>query len=309
MRNRILAFFVVPLLLLSVCAAQTREEAPAAVAVSRDRDGVESFFIFGTGATGKLADLPEELRKSGYREADLSAWSSQIDYDRLLSALAQKGIRVTRCYVPDSGKASWFRKNLAGPEPRERRRRPLSFVRALIKNNSYNRRYKLPGRFEAVKYVTIHNTAEPFSARQERDRVDSRRDNASVSFHFAVDEQEAVQILPLDIHGWHAGDGAEGPGNTQSIGIEICRSQCRGPADWQYRRSEENAEILACALLRHFKLTAADLRMHRDWSGKYCPHRILEENRFESFRSRVAERLARKPDSEEREILSGLSGK
>ena len=175
MRNRILAFFVVPLLLLSVCAAQAREEAPAAVAVSRDRDGVESFFIFGTGATGKLADLPDELRKSGYREADLSAWSSQIDYDRLLSALAQKGIRVTRCYVPDSGKASWFRKNLAGPEPRERRRRPLSFVRALIKNNSYNRRYKLPGKFETVKYVTIHNTAEPFSARQEREKGDQKQ--------------------------------------------------------------------------------------------------------------------------------------
>ena len=277
--------------------------------MSRGRDGEESFFIFGTGATGKLAALPDELRKSGYREADLSAWSSKIDYDGLLAALKKKGIQIPRCYVPEPGKAAWFRKNIAGPEPEDRGRRSLSFVRALIEDNDYNRRYKLPGRFEAVKYVTIHNTAEPFSARQERDRVDSRRDNASVSFHFAVDEREAVQILPLDIHGWHAGDGAEGPGNTQSIGIEICRSQCRGPADWQYRRSEENAEILACALLRHFKLTAADLRMHQDWSGKYCPHRILEENRFESFRARIAERLAGKPDSEERKVLRGLAGK
>ena len=295
------------MLLFGVCMA--KESGPAAVAVSRGKNGEESFFIFGTGATGKLADLPAELRKSGYREADLSAWSSEINYGELLDALKKKGIRVSRCYVPEPGKASWFRQNLAGPEPEERGRRSLSFVRALIEDNDYNRRFKLPGRFEKVNYVTIHNTAEPFSARQERDRVDTRRDNASVSFHFAVDEREAVQILPLDIHGWHAGDGAQGPGNSQSIGIEICRSQCRGAADWQYRRSEENAEILACALLRHFKLTAAELRMHQDWSGKYCPHRILEENRFESFRARVAERLAEKPDSEEREILRGLSGK
>ena len=157
-----------------------------------------------------------------------------------------------------------------------------------------------------MKYITIHNTAEPFSARQERDRVDFRRDGMSVSFHFAVDEHEAVQILPLAIHGWHAGDG-RGPGNTESIGVEICRSQCRGPADWQYRRSEANAEILASALLRHFRLTAADLRMHQDWTGKYCPHRILEENRFESFRSRVSARLANPPDEEEQRLLAGLT--
>lgn len=74
----------------------------------------------------------------------------------------------------------------------------------------------------------------------------------SVSFHFAVDEREAVQILPLAIHGWHAGDG-RGPGNTESIGVEICRSQCRGPADWQYRpqRSERrNSHFRAAAALQ-----------------------------------------------------------
>ena len=68
-----------------------------------------------------------------------------------------------------------------------------------------------------------------------------------------------------------------------------------------------DAEILAAALLRHFKLTAADLRMHRDWMRKYCPHRLLEENRFEEFRARVAARLARKPDGEEKKLLRGLS--
>lgn len=305
-----------PLLVLAECAAQSPSPsapapspAPAAVAVNRGKDGAETYYIFGTGATGKLEDLPAELARSGYHEADLSAWSGKIDYAKLLSALKAKGISVPRCYVPEPGKAAWFRKNIAGPEPAEQGERTLVYVRALIEDNAYNRRYKLPGKFRAVRYVTIHNTAEPFSARQERDRVDTRRDKASVSFHFAVDEREAVQILPLDIHGWHAGDGARGPGNSESIGVEICRSQCRGPAGWQYRRSEENAEILAAALLRHFRLTAEELRMHQDWSGKYCPHRLLEEKRFERFRSRVAARLAAEPDSEESAVLSGIDGK
>lgn len=47
--------------------------------------------------------------------------------------------------------------------------------------------------------------------------------------------------------------------------------------------------------------------MHRDWMRKYCPHRLLEENRFEEFRARVAARLARKPDGEEKKLLRGLS--
>ena len=123
---------------------------------------------------------------------------------------------------------------------------------------------------------------------QERDRVDFRRDKASISYHFAVDEKEAVQILPMSIHGWHAGDGGKGAGNTRSIGIEICRSQCRDNADMLYRRAEANAAVLAAALLRKYNLTPEDLRMHYDWSKKFCPHRILEEKRFEEFKKQVA---------------------
>ena len=185
----------------------------------------------------------------------------------------------------------------------------LKLVYAYLDDNQYNRRYKLPAPMAKIKTVTIHNTAGYISAMEERDRVNNLRNNASVSFHFAVDEDKAVQLVPLNIHTWHAGDGARGPGNSESIGVEICRSQCRGPAGWQYRRSEENAEILAAALLRHFRLTAEELRMHQDWSGKYCPHRLLEEERFEHFRSRVAARLAAEPDSEESAVLRGIDGK
>ena len=299
---------VLAALLLEPCPARERRQ-PAAVALNRSKDGEETYFIFGTGATGKLEELPAELKKTGYREVDISVWNNKTDCRKLIDQLKKQGLRIPRCYVPEPGKPSWFRKNIAGPEPVDPGKEKLEYTRALIANNAYNRRYKLPGKFRAVKYVTIHNTAEPFSARQERDRVDFRRDKASVSFHFAVDECEVVQILPLDVHGWHAGDGASGPGNAESIGVEICRSQCRGPADWQYRRSEANAEILASALLRHFDLTEKDLFMHQDWSGKYCPHRILEEKRFESFRARVGKRLARKPDAEEQLILRGLKAR
>lgn len=116
-----------PLLVLAECAAQSPSPsapapspAPAAVAVNRGKDGAETYFIFGTGATGKLEDLPAELARSGYHEADLSAWSGKIDYAKLLSALKAKGISVPRCYVPEPARPPGSGKTSPGPNPRSK---------------------------------------------------------------------------------------------------------------------------------------------------------------------------------------------
>ena len=240
--------------------------------------------------TCTLEELPRVLRDNAYRCVSISSWARHADNAAVIDSLLRAGIGINMFYVLTEGRKDWDRQDLIGravPEPEEAApARPPLTVR-IIEDNAYNRRWKRPGPLAAVETITIHNTAEPFTARQERDRVDYRRDDRSVSYHFAVDEDEIVQLLPLSEHGWHAGDGSQGPGNTRSIGIEICRSQCRGDADWRYRRSEENAVKLTAALLQHFGLTPDAIRMHYHWSGKYCPHRILEEDRFDAFCERV----------------------
>ena len=162
----------------------------------------------------------------------------------------------------------------------------LRVVQDFLTDNDYNRRYKMPGEFNKVKYITIHNTANKATAQNERNYLNNRRDHEHISFQFAVDENEAIQIMPLTARGWHAGDG-RGEGNNNSIAIEICRST--SPDDALYRRSEENAVKLAAWLLMVNGLTVDDLRMHKDWSGKNCPHRILDEGRWDEFKARVAE--------------------
>ena len=163
----------------------------------------------------------------------------------------------------------------------------LPVVYDFLDDNAYNRRRAMPAPFFGVKTVTIHNTAGYLSARGERDRLNKKRDNVSVSFHFAVDENEAVQILPLDMRAWHAGDGDRGEGNLHSVGIEICRSLCKGGDAKLYDRAEANAVILAAHLLNIYNLPTSALRMHRDWSGKHCPHRILDRNGWDDFKRRV----------------------
>ena len=158
----------------------------------------------------------------------------------------------------------------------------------LLEDNEYNRKFKLPAPFEKVTTITIHNTANKASAIDERNYLNNRRDNVSISFHYAVDEKEAIQIMPLEIHGWHAGDG-HGKGNMESIAIEICRST--HPDLKLYEKSEANAVILAAMLLKKYHLTTKDLRMHYNWSGKHCPHRILDANSWEDFKKRVAKAM------------------
>lgn len=164
----------------------------------------------------------------------------------------------------------------------------LPIRQAIVDDNAYNRK-----KFEAVpaiKFITIHNTAEPYSAMQERTRVNTRTSSVT-SFQFAVDENEAVQILPDNAHGWHAGDG-RGQGNMASIGIEICRSQCIGYEALLYQQAEANAIKLCAYLLKKYQLSVNDLRMHFDWSKKHCPHRILDAGSWEDFKRRVAVALA-----------------
>ncbi len=160
----------------------------------------------------------------------------------------------------------------------------------LLEKNSYNLKYKYGNPMPKVEYITIHNTWNVGPAVNERTYLNNRRDNSYVSYHFAVDESEAIQILPLDVNGWHAGDG-QGKGNHASIGIEICRSRCTGKDEQLYRRAEANGVKLAACLLRKFNLPLSALRKHQDWSGKNCPHRILDEKRWESFRRQVGDAM------------------
>ena len=75
-------------------------------------------------------------------------------------------------------------------------------------------------------YITIHetgNAAKGADAAAHGAYLDSAAgEDALVSWHYTVDDHAIVQHLPDYETAYHAGDGKAGPGNTTSIGIEIC---------------------------------------------------------------------------------------
>ncbi|MCJ0851355.1 MULTISPECIES: peptidoglycan recognition protein family protein [Bacillus cereus group] len=131
------------------------------------------------------------------------------------------------------------------------------------------------------EFITVHNTYNDATAENEVSYM-IRNDN-QVSFHIAVDDKEAVQGIPLERNAWHTGDG-NGNGNRKSIGVEICYSLSGGD---RYYKAEDNAAIVVAQLMKQYNIPISKVRTHQSWSGKHCPHRMLDEGRWNSFIERV----------------------
>ena len=143
---------------------------------------------------------------------------------------------------------------------------------------------KCPYEMEA-EFVVVHNTANDASAKNEVSYMLSNPDK--VSFHIAVDDKESIQAIPFDRNAFHAGDGADGEGNRKGIGIEICYSKSGGE---RFEKAKLNAiEVIADILIER-KWDITHVKKHQDFSGKYCPHRILDEG-WEKFINQIQKRL------------------
>lgn len=141
------------------------------------------------------------------------------------------------------------------------------------------------------EYITIHNTYNDATAANEIAYMTRNvtGPTAAVGYHVAIDDKQAVQAIPFTRNAFHAGDGSKGAGNRKSIGIEICYSKSGGP---RYKTAEANAVEYVAHLLKQYNWGIERVKWHRDWSGKECPHRIIEEGRTTAVRNAIANRLA-----------------
>lgn len=147
--------------------------------------------------------------------------------------------------------------------------------------------------------IVVHNTDNDASAENEIAYM-IRNDN-EVSFHFAVDDKEVVQGLPLDRNGWHAGDGAGGRGNRKGIAIEICYSESGGP---RFEAAEKNAAKLIAQLLHERDWGLDRVTKHQDFSGKYCPRRTIDMG-WDRFLNMIREELKAYEDPEGYRVVIG----
>ena len=149
----------------------------------------------------------------------------------------------------------------------------VNIIKKLVPESKYG--IKCPYSMTPTRIV-VHNTANDVTARNEIAYMTNN--NYETSFHYAVDDKEIVQGLPLDRNGWHSSD-VNGKGNREGIAIEICYSKSGGD---RFIKAEENAVDLIVYLLKKYNWGIDRVTKHQDYCGKYCPHRTLDMgwNRF-----------------------------
>ena len=150
----------------------------------------------------------------------------------------------------------------------------MKIVKCIIPKEKYS--LKCPYAMTPTRIV-VHNTANDASAIKEITYMINN--NSSTGFHYAVDDIQVVQGIPENRNAFHCGDGRNGIGNRQGIGIEICYSKSGGE---KFTTAEKNASKFIAQLLIKYGWSIDQVTKHQDYSGKYCPHRTLDLgwNRF-----------------------------
>ena len=145
----------------------------------------------------------------------------------------------------------------------------LAIQTYLIAQEADNR----PGGSNPCKYITIHetgNAAKGADAAAHAAYLDSAAgERDMVSWHYTVDDHAIVQHLPDYETAYHAGDGKAGPGNTTSIGIEICVN-----AGGDFEAAKANAAALVRLLMEEHGIPLDNVVQHNRWNGKDCPKTI-----------------------------------
>ena len=135
---------------------------------------------------------------------------------------------------------------------------------------------KRPGQKRKIKYIVVHNTANPNStAENEREYLNNPNNLESTSWHIVVDSSEMIEAVPVNEIAFHAGTAE---GNQYGIGIEICESG-------DYERAEKNAIKLIAYLMKTYDIPLSHVVPHKYFSGKECPRLILPY--WEHFTERV----------------------
>lgn len=133
------------------------------------------------------------------------------------------------------------------------------------------------------KYNVIHNTGNSNKGANDDMHAKFVKNDDYVLWHFTIDDDSITQHLPINRTGFHAGDGRYGEGNSYGIGYEICE-------DGDMEKAIANTyKLLYYLETEGYKLM---IKPHQFFSGKYCPHWILDNwgmdlfvEKYEAFKT------------------------
>lgn len=142
----------------------------------------------------------------------------------------------------------------------------------------------------AYEGITQHETANfnaGANAEMHRRFVHNGGGAENVSFHFVVDEDEIIQLLPLNKRGVHGGSH---DCNFKTWGIELCVN-----SDGDFNKTMKNGANLVRYLWEYWPDVDGKIRQHNACSGKNCPL-LMRQGRWEEFLALIGDTSKPAPD-------------
>ena len=134
-------------------------------------------------------------------------------------------------------------------------------------------------RSSAIRYLVVHYTGAPGTARNNGAYFASRGD-IGASAHYFVDAQDIVQSVPDGDRAWHCGAAVyKHPEcrNDNSIGVELCCYQ-DAAGRWRFDPATvANAVQLIRTLMAKYGIDADHVVRHYDVTGKICPEPFVRD--------------------------------
>ena len=145
-------------------------------------------------------------------------------------------------------------------------------------------------RSSAIRYLVVHYTGAPGTARNNGAYFASRGD-IGASAHYFVDAQDIVQSVPDSGRAWHCGAAVyKHPEcrNDNSIGVELC-CYTNGDGTWYFDPATvENAVQLVRSLMAQYSIDADHVVRHYDVTGKVCPEPYVRDaSAWAEFKARL----------------------
>lgn len=142
----------------------------------------------------------------------------------------------------------------------------------------------------AIRYLVVHYTGAPGTARNNGAYFASRGD-IGASAHYFVDAQDIVQSVPDAARAWHCGASAyKHPEcrNDNSIGVELCCDQ-DAAGRWRFDQATvANAVQLIRTLMAQYGIDIDHVVRHYDVTGKICPEPYVRDaSAWAEFKARL----------------------
>ena len=126
------------------------------------------------------------------------------------------------------------------------------------------------GKGNSKKYIVVHETDNTRSGADAdaHARLQANGNSRAASWHWSVDDKEAVQSFE---HTWKCWAAGTATGNNQGIHIEMCVN-----SDGNYTKTLQNTAELIAKIMNDEGIAIANVVQHNYFSGKNCPRHVRE---------------------------------